>query len=1398
MLEGLFIFLFFPVFSQDYIGNVEFYSYENGLAGRFANYTFEDSRGVIWIGTQYGLHRFDGRDFVIFDETTGLPFPQVMEIYEDQEGWLWLFRSCLRKSDCFKDLCFFNSVTHQVLTFEERFGEKTPFQPEEIVSIMSDASQMIYITAKNHLIQWSAEKAFQQIELKEIPNTPILVGKLSEKEISAIYTVGQSEEQRVIYVKLNGKGEILWSQTIPGVSASLTAEIFKGTKHLNSKSSIANHILIRNHTGIGEQEDKSVFVINERGEIVQKKNFAEDVFGISDSELDSMGIYSYDHKLYWFMGFGKFKIYERGRGLIYDFAKNHRIFGKGHLVVRHIYFSSDGTLWMAGRFGVFKVGLKKNPFERILYNPLPDLEAGLKYISRVIYPLNSGEVGMFSEPYMLVVEENNKGLEFRNYKDNEGLYDFIQDSRGSFGSAKNGIIKIDLKTLDKELIFQYDKSFSRALKFHKGKQELWVGTDKGLWSFDTESYQMAAFDGYNGFEPLKNSSIRFFYEESDDKIWLCTNSGLYLFSPEKGIINHFGKDQEKEHYLPVQDIYHIQSAKAGGYWIAAKEGLISWDGKDSWQHFTIKNGLTTNWLLAVYEDDYGFLWMPTNKGLIQFQKSTGLSKTWKMEDGLSQNEMEPNSHYQHPDGSLYFGTTNGFTKFHPKDFKDFNFENRPDVPLTIIDFEQFSGETNQLETRTEALLKNQEIILEPDDRFFNIRLVLGDYSNPEKTKFAYRISGEQDDWIESKENVIRISRLPYGSFTLDIKGKLSDGQYSVQELHIPIKVLKPFYLQIWFLILAGLFFLIGGQVYYNYRTRKLKRNQAELEKTVLERTEIIEKQKEELQNLDKVKSRFFANVSHELRTPLTLMLGPVSSMLKSNKLDNRNFTFAKLIQNNAKDLLNLVSEILDLTKLESGNLELNEEPTTFYPFTQRIISAFESHAHKQNIQLEFHYLADEYLQLNLDKNKFEKIFNNLLSNALKFTPSNGNINVLIEDRSNRIQLNVSDTGYGIHPDDLPYVFNRFYQSSQDNAPTEGGTGIGLALCMEFANLMNGNLWVESTIGKGSSFYFEFPKKQILGVVKTEDFTITKEPKNPSLENEITLQNNKKGEPNQQKETILVVEDNHALRDYIELILSDTYQIVTAENGQIAWELLTVEGERITVDGEQTETNRPPSTVNRQPDLILSDIMMPFLDGYQLLQRLKKSDQFRQVPVIMLTARAEMKDKLKALRIGVDDYMLKPFEEEELFARIENLLRNSNERMLAVQSLQSAVSEKEESKTLEISDTLTTGIDLQWLEDLEMIVKKELSSFQFNVGTLAEKMAMSKRPLEIKIKRLTGLTPSKYIQEIRFNQARQILENRSESTVKAVAFSVGMKDPIHFSRQFKARFGKSPADYFRHF
>ncbi|MCB9356930.1 MAG: response regulator [Lewinellaceae bacterium] len=555
---------------------------------------------------------------------------------------------------------------------------------------------------------------------------------------------------------------------------------------------------------------------------------------------------------------------------------------------------------------------------------------------------------------------------------------------------------------------------------------------------------------------------------------------------------------------------------------------------------------------------------------------------------------------------------------------------------------------------------------------------------------------------------------------------------------------------LWLTILISALLLVSIAAWYLQRRAK---EQITLQK------QLIEDQAETLRHLDELKSRFFANVSHELRTPLTLMLGPLETLSQNGQLNPQGKQMLAMVMRNGRQLHERVNELLLLGSPEMTDQELHEQPTNLFDFMSAITDNFGPGAAQQNTSLRMEFEPERSLALWIDRTKMLKILNNLLSNALKFTPAGGEVVLQVcPYGQGYLHIRVRDSGRGIPPEDLPHIFELYFQSRDPDVKAEGGAGIGLALSSELARLMGGALQAESEPGKGSLFTLDLPLKECV----TEDPI----PLSANLEQSAgrralpdTLQATL---PAGEGAELLIVEDNTDLQSFLRTVLSPFYRVSVAGDGKEAIKLL--------------------KKAEKQPDLIITDLMMPVMDGYQLLEKLQDHSVWRTIPVILLTARAGSDDRLQAFRIGIDDYILKPFGVEELLVRVENALRNQSVRR-------------------EWGDTFATdngsavlSADENWLEEVTRLTRHHLDSSQFNVDLLADLLGMKRTAFYQRIRQTSGLSANQFIQEMRLQKAREMLEAGKLRSVKDAAEAAGFRSTDYFSRLFRQRYGKSPAEY----
>ncbi|MCB9338400.1 MAG: response regulator [Lewinellaceae bacterium] len=1374
------------VTGQDFIFHKQSYSVEDGLPHREVNAVYQCRRGFVWVGTPQGLSRFDGYQFQTFNTRTDhFLHDNIWRILEDAEGWFWLL-----PIPPYEDFDIWNPVTRELTTFSEKFG------PQQTVPTAHPAGWVIASTDQTLLAKLTARDIFTYH-----PDRGVKVVELKETELFDYQTSSNFGRSLI------AAGPSIWIFTADHRMMELDWEgrplrHFRHSNLLQFNRSIQSDAFpfVYFDWDTDKYAKKRAFMIDRTGE---QRTFPANYWYPSllpTADVQSIG----EDILY-----DDFSFYNVNGDLIYSLP--NRQINEATSTFRACFLTQQGDLWTGDDFGLQRISIRKNPFQNHLQSG-----EGNRNAIRGIYA-DEEKIILNVEPLGPAIIDRATGqvkqLDFSEQGfGNQALFK-LRDGRFAFGQSRGlGLMDRQGLAVGRWPIGTYPWAI-----FQISENTLWLGTENGLRVFDLTKKAALPFGKYNGFDDLRTAHITHIAASRNGHIWLCTNKGFFEADRERGIISQYSKNGEGPFQIPHDVVYHFYEDADGTFWLATGGGgliQLAVGNKDNQSpnssipqfpdspvhQFTTLDGLSNDVIYAVYPDGKGNLWLSSDQGIMRFHQKTGEVQTFLTADGLPNNEFNRLAHFRAADGELFFGTINGGVSFHPSELPGMTAESDP--PLRITAYQQFDGKENRMVERTAGLLINREIVLHPDDRFFRLELALLNFNDVSKNRYAYRFTGMGDEWEYTSERTLRFGRLPYGKYELQIKAQDARGHWSASQLRLPVTVLRPFYLQVWFIVLAIVALLAGAFLFFKIRTRQLRERQRELEKTVGERTRkiqedkaVIEKQAEELQSLERLKSRFFANVSHELRTPLTLMIGPLDSILKKETdRPKKERKLLEFVRNNSQHLLKLVNEILDLSKMETGRLEVCEEAVNFREYLQPMLSQFRSFSDSESVRLHFEYRADPDLHILLDTGKFEKIIHNFLSNALKFTPAGGRVELVVQDEVESLLVSVHDTGPGIHPDDLPHIFDRFYQSQQPDAPVQGGTGIGLSLAAELAALLEGKVWAESPDsyrnGKGSVFYFQFPKKVVTGdgglvtgstngtEEKALELTETTEPSAVPVSAQSPITDHQSP-----KTTVLVVEDNPELRAYLEVLLEDDYHVLTAENGRAALDMLEASSELT------SHPAHPLTPLTGSPSLIISDLMMPVMDGFQFLEKIKSDNRFRHLPVIMLTARADVRVKLRALRIGVDDYLTKPFVEEELKIRIQNLLANYHERLLATAAL---AEPGEVQRTAE--QPVIAAADAEWLEAVEAVFSKTMGDSQFKLDWVASEMHLSERQFNRRLKQLTGLTPNHYLREMRLQQARDFLHEGRYTSVKEVGSAVGFSSTKYFSKLFQERFGVLPSEY----
>ncbi|MEN0006280.1 MAG: ATP-binding protein [Bacteroidota bacterium] len=1319
-----------------YTSTIQYFDAEEKLAGLPPKMVVTDRRGVVWMSTDGGLLRFDGETFKLYALDQGA-HPNKLRFLVLIGDELWCEHTDSNGYNTFGDISIFHTIEERIIPWE---AYQPPFSKDKITNFRIEpqtSSLFLHVQQEDSTALYEVNAQREFLLKKTIPDGFFYSGDPNRGHILF-------EWETAHFQQFDQAGNLSQTVSLVGSIDSIAfCTVYGYPKEVG---------VLWLYTELGRRA-LEVQQLDSTGKLRiwdHHKRLIRQLYPrTTDKEIETWRLKYIPKYDAFAMAFRQVFFIIRANGELMHLTYLDGVKNAFDIVgITNDY----GIFWVSNGEGLYQLNLHKNLFNTYL----TDQNISFRGIT-------GNPTHLYFNAYQGIYELDKKNGQTSRV-DASGIGGYLAGDTLWYGSNP-GIAMLNVVT--KEQVEMEVPSSQEIWSFYQDEQDqLWYSW-YGLHAFDnnTGSVTPAA---YHAFPELADHPIYHFYPKEDGKVLLCARSGLYEWHPQKGVLARYWKEGKGQFQLPVTDIRHLYyDATDASYWLATgKKGLVHWWPEKGESEVYPLHRNRSNTVHSVYPDAYHNLWLSTDNGLIQFDKATKLFRVYLPADGTSSDEFNRISHFQDADSTLYFGSVDGVTVVRPKDFAKANFAETP-TEVVILQVEQYLATSNRLENITTDFYQTQQIRMESGDRFFTLLLTLNQPSYLSDVVYQYRLKGVDAAWTVAKSNELSISGIPYGRQILEIKASMSNGQFT-KVLEVPVRVLRPFYLQWWFWLLMVLLGVVSTMTGIYWRTQRLQAQQLYLRKEVQKRTATIQQQAEKLQALYQTKSRFFANVSHELRTPLTLILGPVQSILKRGRLDQQDGTMLEKANQSGQQLLKLVGSILDLSKMEADRMELQEEAVVLFPFIRRLVSNFESHAQQEGIRFSFAYQAEQELQVLLDQDKLEVILNNLLSNAIKFTPAGGQIEVVVQYEAKLLQIRVTDTGRGIHSDDLPKVFDRFYQSNQKQAPTEGGTGIGLALSREYAKLMDGKLWAASEWKVGSTFFLQIPRKEVLGMVEAHEEealaaitakTIESTPlESPRVDHD---------------ESVLVVEDNRALRDYLQLLLAPHYNIQTAKNGQVALAML--------LENEQQQ--------HPQPNLILSDVMMPVLDGFQLVTALKANASFRTIPIIMLTARAESKDKLTALRIGVDDYLLKPFDEEELLVRIENLLSNAAHRRSYLHEM-----DQEGTTTAKEAATISPA-DSEWLVQLEDVLQASLGDFKLSADKVAQALFIGRTQLFQKIKRLTGLTPNQYIKEVRLNRARDLLIDADTTTsVKQVAYEVGFKDTKNFSRNFKKRFGKSPSEY----
>jgi len=891
----------------------------------------------------------------------------------------------------------------------------------------------------------------------------------------------------------------------------------------------------------------------------------------------------------------------------------------------------------------------------------------------------------------------------------------------------------------------------------------WIATFNGLFRWDSLKGELTNFR-HDVLDPhsVSSNDLTHVHIDRAGRMWLGTDArGLNLFrSAEKGFQRFFAPDRG------LETVSSMVEAPTGELWLASFSGLVRFDpATGDTEIFGRKEGLPNDQVVSILEDDHGRFWVSTGYGLARFDPETSQVKAFDQLDGLPDNEVKFAS-VKDSRGFLHFGGRTGLVTLDPSSFENSSYD--PPLVITSLSLADTLVQPGPGSPLEQQVHRTERIELAHDQNHLSITFAALDFARPDQNRYRYMLEGLDPDWRTPGEaRRATDTNLSPGTYTFRAGGTNRDGIWSSREATLVIRILPPWWQTWWAYLLYSLAFLA---VVYGILRQVINRERLRA------RLELQRAEATQLQELDELKSRFLTNITHEFRTPLTLIKAPLLR-LQSEQEGERDLRFETMIRN-ADRLEHLIDQLLDLSRLEAGRLPLHWQHGDCWGWLRVFVNGFESLAAQRQIKLKVD-IPEETCPAWFDEDLAEKLVGNLVSNAVKYTPDAGRVtvNASISDEAATlpvprfgrragtwksaparwVTITVANTGSYIPPREQPRIFDRFYQSSSSD-----GSGVGLALVKELTEWMGGSIELTSSPITGTVFtatlpvFDHHPEDGPLPVPSEKPDADPDPGEAPEVEDESAAEDD---EPR-----ILVVEDHPELRNFIHDDFSPEYKVLVAENGQQGLDIAVAE----------------------VPDLVLSDIMMPVMDGFELCRRLKDDERTSHIPIILLTARSEAESRHKGLSLGADDYVAKPFDAEDLRLRINNLidqrrkLAESYERRLAV-------------LTPEVMPV--TSADERFVAQLRTVIDSNIEDTDFKINSLCNEVGMSRSQLHRKLKAVTGRSTSDFVRSHRIQRAAQLF-NGGYGNVTEVAYAVGFRNLSYFSRSFKEIFDLQPSEFLK--
>lgn len=1332
--------LLLPVVSLAQPYTVKQLGIEKGLSNNYVVSIAQDKQGFLWFATEEGLNKFDGTRFITYlkneDLTrqgiTGNELNCLLDDPQDSILWIGTQRAGLNAYDY---------VNNTFLCYRHDGENPESLITDDVTKIVAATDGNLWITTYWRGVDYFDKKAgkFIHYNTQTVPglasdNIWSVVdggdGKLYMGHVHHGFSVLSLKDKKVKNFMYDPEDPV----SLPGNGVTCIYKDLSGNIWLGT--------------------DRGLALFNPEAENFIHFHHSED--GVPHTVFD---IRQFDgNKLWIAMEFGGIAILDLTQRMFlspdqvrFQYIKEgDDEYSLSNSTVRCLFQDSFKNVW-AGMWGggINFLSHESSYFNVYSYSPIQHSGSSLnnKTASSVCVArdgklwigTDGGGINVFDKGKRVAVYKEETG----DLTDNS-IQAALCDSEGNlwFGSFMGGVDFYDVKKKSFHQIFPKDKTGEDVRALYEDAEYVWIGTSNGIYKVRLHDKGIA--DHYT----VENNLVRCISKDNLNRLWIGTfGGGLGVFDEHFQCVKLFNVTS----LFPSNTINTVYMDSQNRMWIGTGEGLVCFPSSQSWDYkvYRSEEGLSNVHIRAITEDNHGNIWVSTNKGISCYIAVKNSFYNYGRWDGVPIVGFMSGSVTHDYDGNIYFGSLNGLCRFNPE--MVLAKREAPSAIMTglriFVPISERKSEEKMIELHGCPAVR-----LSYMQNNFSVTFNIQNYALADQVEYAYMLKGVENSWYTVTDpNNVTFRNIPPGNYCFQVKTRIRNQEWADEIASLDIRIDPPVWLTWW----AKLFYILSGVsvLYFILHAYKKKLDMESL-------YELEKKNHEQEQELNNERLRFYTNITHELRTPLTLILGPLEDMQKSNSLSGKDSQKISVIHQSAIRLLNLINQILEFRKTETQNKKLCVSRDNLAALVHEIGLKYKELNRKPEIDFCLE-IEQEDMSLFFDKEVVTIILDNLISNAIKYTEK-GTITLglhqVVRNNIHHTEISVSDTGFGIAPDALPHIFDRYYQEGSEHQAS--GTGIGLALVKNLVVLHEGEIRVESSLNVGSTFYVSLltdnTYPHVLHADSTEKTSDEKDEKEENIE-----------PVHSGKRILLIVEDNRDICDYIVESFSDDFEVRTAANGEQGLE----------------------QALGCIPDIIVSDIMMPVMNGIVMCRKLKEDLRTSHIPIILLTAKDSLQDKEEGYQVGADSYLTKPFSATLLHSRIHNLLESR--KLLAERFNTNSILIDKRAAVTESMNKL----DNEFLEKINKLIEDRLSSEKIDIGYLSDAMCMSNSTLYRKMKALTGLSTNEYIRKIKMQYAERLLLE-GKYNISEVAFKVGINSTVYFRQCFKDEFGMAPSDYLK--